>query len=171
MPRPLPFLASLLLPLLLVACGGGGSSGGDNLPGEDPGQGGEMTQDELAWALEVLDRTNTERGIANLGALAWDAEAAAVAQAHNRDMRARGFFAHRNPSGQEPDDRLRAAGVVFNGWGENIARRQATPSAVMDSWMDSPDHRDNILGAFTDVGIGVLLVTGGPWWTQAFVSR
>lgn len=162
--------ASLLLLTLPVACGGGGA-GGPDLPGQDPGQGGEMTQDELAWALEVLDRTNSERATANLGAVAWDADVAAVAQAHNRDMRTRGFFDHENPSNQGPDDRLVAAQIAFQGWGENIARGQATPAAVVDGWMDSQGHRDNILGSFTDLGVGVLLLSGGPWWTQVFVAR
>lgn len=170
--------AGLLLLFVLTGCGAGGvlgevlGSGPGPLPGGDPGTDGEMTEDELAWALEILDRTNTERANANLDALEWDALAAAVSQAHNRDMRTRGFFAHDNPDGLDPGQRLRAAGVTMSGWGENIARGQATPAEAMNSWMNSQGHRENILRDwFTDLGVGVLRLSGGPWWGQSFVSR
>ncbi|MGE0193656.1 MAG: CAP domain-containing protein [Planctomycetota bacterium] len=156
--------------LLLAGCGAGGSSG-IQLPSEDPGINGEMTQEEMAYALEVFDRTNAERAGANLDQLTWHAEAAAVAQAHNRDMRTRGFFAHKNPDGLEPDDRLTRAGISWSAWGENIARAQATPAEVMRSWMNSTGHRENILSDwFSHLGVGCLLLSNGPYWTQAFLS-
>ena len=164
------FVPAALAALLFVGCGAGGGTSGTQFPTEDPGVNGEMTQEELAYALDVLDRTNAERAGANLDALAWHAEAAAVAQAHNRDMRNRGFFSHRNPDGLDPDDRLTRAGIGWTAWGENIARAQETPAEVMRSWMNSTDHRDNILSTwFSHVGIGCLLLSNGPYWTQAFL--
>lgn len=49
--------------------------------------------------------------------------------------------------------------------GENIAKGQLTPSQVMDDWMQSENHRKNILsGAFDEIGIGIF----GDVWVQEF---
>ncbi|MFD0328838.1 CAP domain-containing protein [Streptacidiphilus monticola] len=53
--------------------------------------------------------------------------------------------------------------------GENIARGQQTPAAVMDAWMHSPGHRANILNcSYHSLGVGAYFAPGGPWWTQDF---
>ncbi|MEK8172713.1 CAP domain-containing protein [Streptomyces sp. M19] len=53
--------------------------------------------------------------------------------------------------------------------GENIARGQATAQAVMDSWMNSPGHRANILNCeYRTLGVGAHFAPDGPWWTQDF---
>lgn len=172
--RLLPFLLLCLL-VGLAGCGAGGlSSVGGGSP-DSPSDGGElgaMSESELAAALEVLDLVNAERAGAGRAPLLWHDGAGAVGQAHNRDMRDRGFFDHTNPSGQDPGDRISAAGIQTSGWGENIARGQPTPTAVMNSWMNSTGHRTNILRtSFTHMGVGVLEGSGGPWWTQVFLAR
>lgn len=49
--------------------------------------------------------------------------------------------------------------------GENIAKGQLTPNQVMDDWMNSENHRRNILsGAFDEIGIGIF----GDVWVQEF---
>ncbi len=49
--------------------------------------------------------------------------------------------------------------------GENIAEGQTTVTWVMTDWMNSPEHRDNILrDGFTEVGIGF----SHNFWTQEF---
>lgn len=49
--------------------------------------------------------------------------------------------------------------------GENIARGQITAKEVMEDWMASPTHRDNILRkSFDEVGIGIF----GDVWVQDF---
>ena len=55
-----------------------------------------------------------------------------------------------------------SAGVALSQTGEDA-------QAVMDAWMNSPDHRRNILDCdYTTLGVGVHFGTGGPWWTQDF---
>lgn len=64
-------------------------------------------------------------------------------------------------------------------WGENIAYASggyATPRAIFALWMHSPGHRRNILGAYTDIGIGLKIgvlegTPGAHVWTQEFGSR
>jgi uncharacterized protein YkwD len=76
------------------------------------------------------------------------------------------FFGHVTPSGADLLDRIRRTGYVHGNWvlGENLAWGNgplATPQAIVNGWMNSPDHRANILyGRFKDIGIGVQL--GAP---------
>ncbi|RKE17678.1 RNA polymerase sigma factor (sigma-70 family) [Streptomyces sp. TLI_171] len=118
---------------------------------------------------QVLDLVNSQRSQAGCGPVRANAQLATAAQRHSDDMAARGFFDHTNPDGAGPQQRIDAAGYKWSGWGENIARGQKDAAAVMDSWMNSPGHRANILNCkFTELGVGVHLGSGGPWWTQDF---
>lgn len=116
----------------------------------------------------VLTLVNEERAKVGCAPLQADAGLGGLAQDFSDDMAARGFFDHTDPDGKTPWDRADAAGVTGLG-GENIARGQATPQAVMDSWMNSEGHRANILNCdYTRLGVGVHTGSGGPWWTQDF---
>ncbi|MFB7663194.1 sigma-70 family RNA polymerase sigma factor [Kitasatospora sp. NPDC056138] len=118
---------------------------------------------------QVIDLVNTERSKAGCGPVRNNSKLQAAAQGHSDDMAARNFFDHTNPDGAGPQARIEAAGYQWSTWGENIARGQSDPAAVMDSWMHSPGHRANILNcAFTELGVGVHQGSGGPWWTQDF---
>ncbi|MGW4808733.1 CAP domain-containing protein, partial [Kitasatospora sp. NPDC004272] len=120
-------------------------------------------------AQQVLDLVNSERAKAGCGPLGANAKLATAALRHSEDMAARNFFDHTNPDGAGPQQRIDAVGYAWSGWGENIARGQKDAAAVMDSWMNSSGHRANILNCgFTELGVGVHLGTGGPWWTQDF---
>ncbi|MGW3360795.1 sigma-70 family RNA polymerase sigma factor [Streptomyces bungoensis] len=118
---------------------------------------------------QVVALVNKERAAAGCGPLTEDPQLEQAAQGHSDDMAARGFFDHTNPDGADPGQRITAAGYRWSTYGENIAQGQQTPEAVMDSWMNSPGHRANILNcSFKDIGVGVHRGTGGPWWTQDF---
>ncbi|MFI5979668.1 sigma-70 family RNA polymerase sigma factor [Streptomyces sp. NPDC051555] len=121
---------------------------------------------------QVIALVNQERSAAGCGPLKDDAQLRAAAQGQSDDMADRGFFDHTNPDGADPGKRITAAGYRWSTYGENIARGQATPAAVMDSWMNSPGHRANILNcSFKDIGVGIHNGSGGPWWTQNFGAR
>lgn len=65
------------------------------------------------------------------------------------------------------------------GAGENIAwgsGRLGSPRSIFRSWMRSQGHRENILGPFEEIGIGVRVgsiegYSGAHVWTQNFGSR
>ncbi|MFJ4380322.1 CAP domain-containing protein [Streptomyces albidoflavus] len=119
-------------------------------------------------AAAVLSLVNQERAKAGCSPVTADAELEALATAFSKDMAARGFFDHTDPDGDSPWDRAEQAGVTGLG-GENIARGQANAQSVMDSWMNSPGHRANILNCdYKTLGVGVHFAEGGPWWTQNF---
>jgi len=105
---------------------------------------------------KMLVLVNEEREKAGLKPLAADPELQQVARAHSRDMFARGYFAHEDPDGQDPFDRMRKAGVQFSTAGENLALAQTVEQAH-EGLMKSPGHRANILQRqFGRVGIGIM---------------
>lgn len=125
---------------------------------------------------KVLELVNQERAAQGLNPLAWADDLADVARAHSKDMEQRRFFDHMNPSGFSPFDRMENAGITYFMAAENIAAGQGTPAAVMESWMNSPGHRANILNPeLKELGVGyVKAAEGAPYpcyWTQVFASR
>lgn len=116
----------------------------------------------------VVELVNQERALAGCGPVRANPPLATLAGAFSLDMATRGFFSHEDPEGNTPWDRATKAGIAGLG-GENIARGQGDAEAVMKAWMNSPDHKANILNCeFRTLGVGVHVAAGGPWWTQDF---
>ncbi|GAA3148290.1 sigma-70 family RNA polymerase sigma factor [Streptomyces rectiviolaceus] len=125
-----------------------------------------------SYSEEVTRLANAERAKSGCGPLTLNSKLGNAAQGHSDDMAERDFFDHTNPDGEDPGDRVTAAGYKWSTYGENIAAGQRTPAAVMDSWMNSSGHRANILNcSFKEIGIGYRQGSGGPWWTQNFGAR
>ncbi|MFI1258577.1 CAP domain-containing protein [Streptomyces netropsis] len=119
-------------------------------------------------AAHLLALVNRERVRAGRRPVRADARLARLAQDFSEDMARRGFFAHTDPDGRTPWDRAAKHGITTLG-GENIARGHSDAEAVMEAWMRSPGHRQNILnGDYRTIGIGMHSGPGGPWWTQDF---
>ncbi|MEW2132209.1 CAP domain-containing protein [Streptomyces sp. NPDC005435] len=117
---------------------------------------------------QVLALVNQERAKVGCEPVTANSSLTKLAEAFSSDMAARDFFDHTDPDGATPWDRASDAGITGLG-GENIARGQIDPAAVMDAWMNSPGHRANILNCdFKTLGVGVHFGEGGPWWTQDF---
>lgn len=132
------------------------------------------TDDVRADVVKLVNAARAERG---LPALARSAALERSAQAYADQMNAQGFFGHTDQNGKTLKDRIDAVGYYSRDFstdcqcvkgfaiGENLARGQRTAAEVMKAWMDSPSHRDAILGDdFTDIGIGI----GAGTWVQHF---
>lgn len=105
---------------------------------------------------EMLEMINEERAKEGLKPLKADPALAIVARKHSQDMFVRGYFAHKNPEGEDPFDRMKKANVKFLSAGENLALAQTLKTAHINL-MNSPGHRANILNpSFGRVGIGIL---------------
>ena len=92
-----------------------------------------------------------------------------AARVHSVDMDVRQFFDHVNPSGEGPDRRVTSAGFDWSVVGENIALGHTNPSEVIQGWLASPGHCENIMDPrFTHLGVGVHSSEAGIFWTQAF---
>ncbi|MFG2653477.1 sigma-70 family RNA polymerase sigma factor [Streptomyces sp. NPDC048436] len=125
-----------------------------------------------SYSQEVTRLVNAERAKSGCGPVTLNSKLGKAAQGHSDDMAQRDFFDHTNPDGEDPGDRVTAAGYKWTTYGENIAAGQRTPASVMDSWMNSSGHRANILNcSFKEIGIGYRQGSGGPWWTQNFGAR
>jgi len=126
---------------------------------------------------EMLAQVNAQRRKAGAPPLALNADLQEAAQAHAQDMLARGFFAHKSPSGTTVRERSRKAGYDWRAIGENIAEGQTSVNEVMTTWMNSPGHRENILNpAFRELGVGLVLGKGrdGEYrviWVQNFGAK
>jgi uncharacterized protein YkwD len=104
----------------------------------------------------MLELVNEERAKHGLKLLKPDPELTQVARAHSDDMFRRGFFAHENPDGKNPFDRMRDSKVRFLTAGENLALAQ-TIEIAHKNLMHSPGHRANILNpSFGRLGIGIM---------------
>jgi hypothetical protein len=80
-----------------------------------------------------------------------------------------GFFSHTSPGGTTVISRLRSSGYIPGNrtWevGENLLWATgplSSPASIVDSWMHSPAHRENLLGSsFRELGVGA--VPGTPF--------
>jgi uncharacterized protein YkwD len=128
--------------------------------------------EQEAYENEVVRLTNAERADEGCGPLRVDDRLRTAARRHSKDMAERGYFDHNSPDGTTPWDRMRAAGYDAPG-GENIAMGYPTAESVVDAWMDSRGHRENILNCrFEAIGVGVYFGDErGPWATQDFGYR
>jgi len=121
-----------------------------------------------AVSAATLCLVNGERADRGLAPLALDGRLGAAASAYARDLVAGSYFSHTGRDGSDVLDRVKGAGYLqgASGWriGENLAwgtGALATPGAIMQAWMNSAGHRDNILNpAYREIGVGIAL--GNP---------
>lgn len=122
---------------------------------------------------EVLTLVNQERSKIGLKPLQMDWELARVARMKSQDMAQKNYFSHTSPTYGSPFDMMKHFGINFRTAGENIASGQQTPKEVMESWMNSQGHRENILKPdYTHLGVGYY--RGGSYghmWTQMFIAK
>jgi uncharacterized protein YkwD len=116
----------------------------------------------------VLCLLNGQRANAGLAPLTIDPSLTASALGHSQSMKDNGYFQHDSPDGTTFADRIVQTGFLIGAtrWviGENIAWGSlvlGTPQALTTAWMNSPEHRDNILEpAYREIGVGT--VWGAP---------
>lgn len=124
----------------------------------------------LAYEQEVVRLVNAERAKNGLSSLTHNWELSRVARYKSQDMKDNGYFSHQSPTYGSPFQMMKSFGISYRTAGENIAKGQATPQAVVNAWMNSAGHRANILNSsFTEIGVGY--VASGRYWTQMFVGK
>ncbi len=107
-------------------------------------------------AQAMLDAVNAERSRRGLGRLAFEWRLARAAEVQARDLAAHGRFCHKGSDGSSVGDRAERAGYRWSRVGENLANTSpsASAGAVVRLWMNSPQHRANLLNAqFTQMGV------------------
>ncbi|MCT8977103.1 SafA/ExsA family spore coat assembly protein [Clostridium sp. CX1] len=121
---------------------------------------------------KVMQLVNAERARAGLQPLKANWELSRVARYKSQDMINKGYFSHTSPTYGSPFKMMESFGIRFSSAGENIAMGQRTPEEVMNSWMNSPGHRANILSpSYSQIGVGVAKdAQGRLYWTQMFIK-
>ena len=123
----------------------------------------------------VLDLVNQQRAAQNLRPLNWNNQLHEAARDHSEDMAANNYFSHTSLDGRTAWDRMEDAGYQWGSAGENIAAGYSTPQAVVNGWMNSAGHRQNILSpGYCDLGVGYAYdpsSTYDHYWTQDFGRR
>lgn len=101
----------------------------------------------------LLTSTNEERTKSDLPALQLNSQLSQAAAAKAHDMLEHGYWGHTAPDGTEPWVWIDRAGYSYSKAGENLAKNFSSADAVVSAWMNSPSHRENVLGAnYQDVG-------------------
>ena len=68
-------------------------------------------------------------------------------------MLSQDYWAHTSPDGVTPWTFIEKAGYRYTTAGENLARSYPDDASLVDAWMNSPSHRENVLGDFQEQGI------------------
>ena len=114
-----------------------------------------------------LGALNADRAAANLPALAANGQLICLAQSWSHSMASNGTLVHQNLG-------VLLASPAYAGYttlGENILEGPSgmTADQMNTAWMNSPDHRANILSpAYRWVGIGLAYANGAVWATEDF---
>ena len=138
---------------------------------------GQAPASDLAAATVCL--MNSERAARGLEPLRRSATLETGAARYAKTMVEERFFSHTDPSGGNVATRMEAdpAASVFDEFGENLGWASfdlTTPRSIVEGWMASPTHRENVLySRFDEVGVGVApgspLADGGDAATYAGV--
>lgn len=123
---------------------------------------------QSTFASQVVTLVNQERTKAGLRPLTSNSALTNMALDKAKDMYTNGYFDHTSPTYGSPFDTMTKYGISYSYAGENIAKGQQTPAAVMTAWMNSAGHRQNILSPnFTQIGVAYY----NGEWVQEFISN
>ncbi len=105
----------------------------------------------------IIKYTNEERKDYELPLLSESEQLNKVADRKVNDMFNRQYFAHTSPTGEEAKDIAADIGYDYILIGENLAKGLFEGDhSLVEGWMNSPDHRDNILkDGYEEIGIGI----------------
>jgi uncharacterized protein YkwD len=99
---------------------------------------------------------------------------AEVALGHASDMALHDYFEHQDLSGHSPADRVRAIGYRETLVGENIAYGPQSADEVVQGWLDSPGHCENIMDPrFSEMGLAFAAGQAsrrGLYWVQLLAA-
>lgn len=108
--------------------------------------------------------TNVTRTKHNRADIVFDEKLSVLAKARSEEMIRLEYFSHTSPSGCDVQCRFTNSDYMTQSWGENLAEangyqhssNQELAAMFMQWWLQSDEHRDNLLSpTFTHEGIGV----------------
>lgn len=125
--------------------------------------------------IQIFYRINEIRREHHLWPLEWDDRVEAAARSHALNMARRDFFDHDDPVLGDLVTRLGRAGVPWMTCAENIFEERGhrdLAAIAVEGWMNSPDHRENILHPrVTRTGLGLATRSDGSNWVDQIFIR
>lgn len=106
---------------------------------------------------DVVELTNAERAKTGTAPLVINSKLSEAAMAKAKDMFADQYWAHYSPTGKTPWDFMKKVEYKYTVAGENLARDFMEPEEMVQAWMSSPSHKQNILNPrYKEIGIAVV---------------
>ena len=119
----------------------------------------------------LIQLHNQQRDKVGLRPFTIDVRLMRAAQVQAQYMAEHTKTTHAGPDGTTPGQRVRQQGYDYVGVAENVAGGPETPEAVLQGWMHSPPHRQNILSPYTEVGAARATgADGRPYWCVVFAQ-
>lgn len=104
----------------------------------------------------IVAEMNRQRAAHGLVPLRLESRLTQAAGDRANDMFAKRYFDHVSPDGIQPFTWVRKRGYRYRIVGENLALGYRSGAAVVDGWMRSPGHRENILQrSYNEVGLAI----------------
>jgi uncharacterized protein YkwD len=125
--------------------------------------------DPVAACDLVIQAHNRVRAEAKRPALRRSSKLQASAERHAKDMAAHDKMTHNGSDGSSPFDRIKDEGYQYRRAGENVAVGRFETDRLMKGWMESPHHKRNILGSFSQIGVACATAASGKrYWCVTF---
>jgi len=117
------------------------------------------------WMDTMLNEVNKERAKVDASPLCYNSKLIAAAEVHSADMAKNEFLDHTGSDDSSAGDRIDDQNYDWLGYAENIASGYKTVASVMDGWMNSQGHKENLLYTeYTQFGAA----KKSNYWTQVF---
>lgn len=108
-------------------------------------------------AENVIRLMNEYRAAEGLAPLSFDGRLMKAAEDRMHHMEDEGYWAHESPEGMTPFVWVKVRAYDYAYVGENLACGFETAKLLVQSWMESPGHRANILSRqYEDCGIAII---------------
>ncbi len=118
--------------------------------------------DILGYATDVTveklyELTNEERAKQKIPPLQYNEDLATAAQLKAKNMFEKNYWSHYGPAGETPWQFILESGYQYEYAGENLAKNFLFSDGIVEAWMDSPTHKENLLrDDYTEVGYAVV---------------
>lgn len=122
----------------------------------------KIRPDILGFATDIsvqrlLEITNQKRAENGLTSLTLNDQLNQAAAGKAADMFGNNYWAHVSPAGKTPWDFILGAGYQYVYAGENLAKDFQDAGGVVEAWMNSPTHKENLLQPkYQEIGFSVV---------------
>lgn len=134
--------------------------------------GKKNTTTDISLQKKVISIVNKNRKKKGLEALTMDEKLMKAAQDRAKELTK--SFSHTRPNGTSCFTIFEKYKITPTASGENIAAGQRSAADVMDSWMNSQGHKENIMNnKFKKIGVGLVIVPNDMYsyyWVQMFTD-